>query len=306
MFDTIAIKHTRSKMSENALRERGFTPIFNSRGEVRKFVYNAPKDSFAPRLTVSRCPQNFFHLRAEVSLTAWFEKSNVRLANEQDLQCGFLRISEYASAMFDTGFDAAAANVVRADFARDFNLGNKVISTLERLAKLNIPRHLRSTVGSSVYFTAGRKQAVKRIRIYDKYAETVAKNGSQAERNDSRGILRLEVAQMTTRAIDRLKKKLKLQSRKAVDMLTPGVAEFVLSEANEHLRIGETVTSAGRTDAEQLIELFGATDAEQLLGFITLRQNFGANFYNLPGLNYSKATYFRRLKKCHSAGLKSL
>ena len=139
MIDTFQLSKTFARPpNEGELVDNGWKPLLDKRtGETTALCLNAPKDEHKPRLTISRTRNDWWIVRAEVSIGSWLHGSNLYLPNEDELHHGLDSLSKYVETKSGINFDAHAERVSRVDFTRDFQVGeNAVIPTYCQVRKI--------------------------------------------------------------------------------------------------------------------------------------------------------------------------
>jgi len=318
VIDTIALKHCYLKIPPvDRLLSLGWKPRFNSlNGSIQRFIFSEGRGSKVPRLTLSKCPRGLWHVRAEVSLTAWLYGSNVKLSEENDIKIGLKRLSDFVSKRASLDFEATTAQVSRVDFAKDFQIGEgNMKQSISKLSNLKVARYTRLTINDkSVYFEtrgrqknkeARRKEKNRVLRTYSKFAEVINRNGRPEEIKIAIGILRIESSFMTLKSVTYLKKKLKLPSREAKVILKSEIADLVLDEAVNRLQLSTILSTNNRgiNKFEILNSFYGTSKAQRLLGYLSLHELYGENYYQLPFIETSRSTYYSDLAACRNAGV---
>lgn len=117
------------------------------------------------------------------------------------------------------------------------------------------------------------------------------------------GVVRLEISFLTTQGVNALKNKLNLPNREPQYILQRNIADFVIGEAMQRLNFQALPETAGeQNNVGKLIKIYGVKKARNLIGFITLFEVFGQDFYKLPmPNNMSRPAYFSDLKLCRQA-----
>lgn len=305
MIDTLAIKHYLARPpKEEDLCSLGWQPRYSTRdGTLCAFIRNESKGSIEPRLTLTLNPKMQWHLKAEASLPKLLRGMNVPLLDESQIESSLRLLSAYVEKWSGRKFDHNTALVCRVDFAKDIHVGESaIVPMIVKFAHVQIPRYDRTPYNDeSVVFTPKGESNSKRISIYNKLAEVMRRNGSEEEKQNARGILRLEVG-LRTKAISYLTGKLKLPNREVQHALTREVADYVLQDSLQKLQF-DAIDSEAHEVIEKLIAHFGTSRAKNLLGFIDLRKRFGEELYKNEGLHFPLRTYFRDLADCRKAGV---
>jgi hypothetical protein len=305
MFDTVALKHVFIKPPNlDGLVERGWLERFNRKdGDYRYWIHKTPV-KHAPRLTLSRTPDYIWHLRAEVSISAWLRGSNLILPGESDIREFLPKLSEYVTYHSGSQFCAESAKVVRVDCTKDLQLGKaEVIPTLKRLSLSQIPKMLRVCYDDkSVEFKNKGKKITKKIKFYSKLDEVISKMRTVQEREMATGILRVEVAHFSAVSIENLRKQQNAKDKSAKTLLTKNLSESVTTSTMKIFNLFQS-SSEGKSDLEKLLHQYSSNQSMRLLGFITFLKTYGENFYQHEWLNFSRRSYFNHLSQCKKAGI---
>jgi hypothetical protein len=306
MIDTFQISKTFARPpDESALVRNGWKPLRDRRTDEPTALYcNSAKGE--PRLTLSQTRNEYWNIRAEVSLGSWLHGSNSHLPNEDELHHGLNLLSEYVEEKSGIVFDAHTERVSRVDFTRDFQVGeNAVIPIIAKFAKLKLPRYTRLCFDeTSVYFKNAGKQKTKEFLIYSKFHERLAKGKDATEQDAAKGIIRLENLYRKS-AVNRLAKTLKLPNHTAKYILTKETSERVIQTAMKQLHFDSLLT-AENSNIEKLFEIQSATMPLTLIGFLWLKDKFGDDLMKQPFINISPKTLKRYLDDCGKAGILSL
>ena len=306
MFDTFQISKTFARPpNKSEIANNGWKPLLNQHtGELTTFCLNSAKGKGEPRLTLSKNRNDYWIIRAEVSLGSWLHGSNLHLPNESELNHGLDLLSEYVESKSGIVFDAHTERVSRVDFTRDFQVGeNAVIPIIAKFAKFNLPRYKRICFDeTTVYFKNAGKERTKEFKIYSKYHEMSAKGKSDAE--SAKGILRLEILYRKS-AVNRLAKSLKLKSHHANYILTKETSERVIEKAAKQLHF-DSLLNNEPLNIENLFKHYGAGAGLKYIGFLYLRDKYGEDISKLPFMDVSRKTLKRYLDDCKKAGILSL
>jgi hypothetical protein len=306
MIDTFQISKTFLRPPEASELERnGWKPLRDKHtGKTTTLCCNSARGE--PRLTLSQTRNDYWIIRAEVSLGSWLHGSNLHLPNESELHHGLDLLSEYVERKSGIVFDAHAERVSRVDFTRDFQVGeNAVIPIIAKFARLKLPRYTRLCFDeTSVYFKNAGKEKTKEFLIYSKFHERLAKGKDAPELNAAKGLIRLENLHRKS-AVNRLAKSLKLPNHTAKYILTKQTSETVIQAAMKQLHFDSLLT-AESSNVEKLFEIQSATMPLTLIGFLYLKGKFGDELTKQPFINISPKTLKRYLDDCGKAGILSL
>lgn len=306
MIDTFQISKTFARPPNLSDLERNVWKSLRDKytGEPTALCLNSAKGE--PRLTLSRTRNDFWIIRAEVSLGSWLRRSNLHLPNEDDLQNGLNLLSEYVETKSGIVFDAHTERVTRVDFTRDFQVGeNAVIPIIAKFAKFKLPRYLRICFDeTSVYFKNSGKERTKEFLIYSKYHERLAKSKDESEQEAAKGLIRLENS-FRKKGVNALVKSLKLKSNRANHILTKETSEKVIQRAMKQLHFDSLLT-AENSNIENLFEMHDSTSAFNLVGFLYMRDKYGDNLAKQSFIEISSKTLKRYSDNCNKAGVLSL
>lgn len=306
MIDTFQISKTFARPpNQSELESNGWKPLRDKlTGEPTALCLNSA--SGEPRLTLSRNRNEWWIIRAEVSIGRWLHGSNLHLLNANELHHGLDLLSEYVESRSDISFDAHTERVTRVDFTRDFQVGeNAVIPIIAKFGKLQLPRYKRICFDdSSVYFKNAGKQRTKDFLIYSKYHERLANGKDLAEIEAAKGLIRLEVS-FRKNGVARLAKSLKLKNHHANRILTKETSEKVIQRTMKQLHFNSLLT-AESPSIKKVFDLYGTTMPYSLFGFLYLVEKLGEDLTKLPFINTSPKTLKRYLTDCRKAGVLSL
>ncbi len=206
--------------------------------------------------------------------------------------------------------DARKALVGRVDYAANFDVGQESIlpyleAALDGKVSRFCPPYRESETAVGLDTSGSRK-----IQLYDKHADVLNKvesgrlggNAAKLALASSVGVLRLESRFKTTQTVSRLAKSLDVE-RTPETLLSSGVAGKVIAMELKKLSLDKPIEPESER-FEALHEAFGDyKKVSDLLGFLAYRDRFGDNFYRLPQLGISRATYNRKVKLLQDAGL---
>jgi len=310
MIDTIKIGHSyHRKPNFDDLQFRGWRKEFRSTGEFKSWIYKE-KGEF-PYLSIFTAQDGKVYLSARISLPAFLFGSNVRLPNQEEIEQGLIKLSNYVMEKSGIEFDAQTAIVWEAHFTKDFFVGEyEIKQVISRLSAMNIPRFDKGRYSeTTLYFhSKGKGKAEnkpKTICIYDKREECLNKSASTTDIQQSKGILRLELRYKKTNAVKRLVKKLSLANREAQTIFTGNVSSAVLVPIEQQI-----LTLLRNTNEQDLIVLL-TNKCEQkripkLIQFLYYLDKFGTNFYKIKTLRFSKSVYYGCQKDLRMIGIYSL
>lgn len=309
-IDTVSLRWQRDIPEGKDLRGEGWQPHYNSRfGNIDKWTHYA-KGTNLPRFTWSIPQEREGWLTAEFSAPYLVHGTNALDVNDADIYAALFTVSEYTSIKAGLPCDANAALVGRVDYAANFAVGeDKIPLYLEaaldaKVSRFGLPyRESDTAVGLD---TGGSRK----IQLYDKYADVLNKVETGRLQGDIAQIaleaakdkLRVESRFKTTQSVTRLAKSLDVE-RTPESLLSSDVAEKVIAMELKKLSLDKPV-SPDSERFEALHEAFGdCKTVSDLFGFLAYRDRFGDNFYRLPQLNISRATYNRKVQMLKDAGL---
>jgi hypothetical protein len=306
MIDTFQISKTFARMpNQGELERNNWKPLRDKRtGKLTALCFNSAKGE--PRLTLSRTRNDYWIIRAEVSLGSWLHNSNLHLPNEDELHNGLDLLSNYVKNKSGIVFDVQTARVTRVDFTRDFQVGeNAVIPIIAKFGKLNLPKYRRICFDdTTVYFKNAGKELTKQVLIYSKYHERLAKGNDIPEQEAAKGLIRLELS-LRKSAVNRLARSLKLPSHHANYILTRETSERVLQKTMEQLHF-ESLLTTEVPNIENLFEICDSASAFTRIGYLYMRDKYAENLSKLPFIKISSKTLKRYENDCRQAGTLSL
>jgi hypothetical protein len=305
MFDTVAVRHAEKLPSPVELGELGWRSACGhapGKDDRQKWLLNLPNK---PRLTWSSAPDGGAYLTAECSLPKLLYGNNILMISDDDMPSAFDSISDYVSELSGRDFDSRTALVGRLDICYNFQVGEpNVNSYISGVSGGSIPRMRRNAINDSTVRFEGKQS---KVMVYGKFLEVshLQKQGKATpeEVTASCGVLRLETSYFKTPAIKRLAERYGFAERIACNLLSGEVAKGELEKSMCKLNLDKPiVTQDARLEALVRSGHTG-TRIENLMGFLSLLDRFGEDFYLLPELNYKRATYYKRAKACRDAGV---
>jgi hypothetical protein len=306
MFDTVAISKTFLTLPKNDLESRGaFVKFDKNTGEPQKFFLNGQKGSKEPRITISKDIFNKgWRLRAEVSISAWLKGSNIYLPNEKDLLIFLLKLSEYVEKRTGLIFNARLERVARADMTRDFLLTeNEVLAVISKLQNISIPRYDRRTFNNTGVSFSSKGQ--KKILVYSKFHDVLAKNGSELDLENARGILRLEIQHKKNATVSYIAESLGYSDHNANHILTLETSEKVINKVIELLHLKQFIENRNNR-IDVLISKYGLSMAQKLTTHLAYKMVFGTDYYKHLKIGVSERKIKDYEKKCLEMGISSL
>jgi hypothetical protein len=305
MFDTVALRHAEKLPSPSELLALGWRSScghFAVRDDRQKWFLNLPD---RPRLTWSTAPDGGAYLTAECSLPKLLYGNNVVMVSDAHLPAAFDSISEYVSKSSDRDFDSRTSLVGRLDICHNFQVGEpNVNSYISGVSGGSIPRMIRNAISDSTVRFQGKQS---KVMVYGKFSEVshLQKQGKATpeEVAAARGVLRLEASYFKTPAIKRLTERYGFAERIACNLLSGELAKGELEKSMSKLSLDKPIVTQDARIEALIRSSHTGTRLEHLMGFLSLLDRFGEDFYLLPELNYKRATYYKRLKACRDAGV---
>ena len=295
MIDTVQLRHQSQMPPAAELNSLGFYSACEH-SESRKYIANPPKGSHLPRLTWTR-REDADWLTAEVSLPKLYAGDNVRSLDQRQIDEALGSFQEFVEQKAQAPFNPYTALVGRVDYCHNFQLGSEVEvkNYLRAFQHITHARYSRRVENDSTvtFFNKSRETCV-----YSKFDECLAKEVSPPLVKASNGVLRFENRFIKSQSCSRHAEKLGVE-RLGAELLRADIAKKTLSQELRRLGMDKTIVTASAR-AEKLIAKFG-TKATNYLGFLSMYEQFGKNFYTSGGI--SKATYFRMLGELRKAGL---
>ncbi len=306
MIDTFQISKTFARLpGKSELFSNGWKLLLDKHtGNLTALYFNSARGE--PRLTLSQTRNEYWIIRAEVSVGSWLHGSNLYLPNENELHHGLDLLSGHVEDKSGIVFDAHTERVTRVDFTRDFQVGeNAVIPIIAKFAKFKLPRYERVCFGeTSVYFKNAGKDRTKEYLIYSKYHERLAKGNDESEQEAAKGLIRLEVS-LRKSGVNRLAKSLKLPNHRSNYILTKETSEKALQMAMKQLHFDSLLTAI-TPSIKNLFDVRDSASAFNRVGFLFIRDKFGEDFSKLPFIKISSKTLKRYSDDCSKAGILSL
>ncbi|MBS1796792.1 MAG: hypothetical protein JSS81_23380 [Acidobacteria bacterium] len=306
MIDTFQVSRTQARAPVPEKLDNWQPLRDNKTGEPYALCFNSPKGEHKPRLTITKNPNEFWIIRAEVSPGSWLFNSNLHLVNEAELDRGLHLLSEYVEEKTGVPFDAHSARVTRVDFTRDFDVGeNNVIPFIAQVSILDLQKYKKICFdNTSVYFRNAGKELTKQYKIYSKYHERLANSKDIDEQERAKGIVRLEVS-FRKSGVNRLAESLGLQSHCAEHVLTKDVSDKVIERAMKVLEF-EKILKGQISDYNTLFQTKGFNEGSKLLSFLFLKAKLGNDYEKFALFGITKRTCQRYWKLCKELGVLSL
>jgi hypothetical protein len=310
MFDTNAISKTMARPPDiDLLIKKGCKPLFSqTTGEPYKLVLNPPKNSHEPRITISKNHyKDLWIIKPEVSIPAWLHGLNLYLPDESDIERYFSMLPDYVGDNIGVKFNARIERVTRLDVTRDIQVGDdRVLAIIAEINKMRIPKYdWRPFNDTTASFHNKGKVKNKRYDFYSKFHEVAAKNGSLAELEMSKDLLRIEVPHKNNAAVYNLAKSLKYPNHNAQTILTRETYEKVIDQAMKLFNIQRFLENE-ISSVENLFNTYDSLTAYRLTGHLYLKSKYGADYGKLPFINVKERTIKEYEKLCVKAGSLSI
>lgn len=309
-IDTVSLRWQRDIPEDRDLRGEDWQPHYNTRfGNIDKWTHNR-RGTNLPRFTWSKPQERESWLTVEFSAPYLVKGTNALDVDDDDIQAVLDLVSEYTTQRVGVECDARKALVGRVDYAANFDVGPESIPLyLEAALNAKVSRFCppyRESETAVGLDTGGSRK----IQLYDKHADVLNKvetgrlegNAAKLALEASIGVLRVESRFRTTQTVTRLAKSLDVE-RSPENLLSCETAGKVIAMELKKLSLDKPVSPESER-FEALHETFGDyKTVADLLGFLAYRDRFGDNFYRLPQLGISKATYHRKVQMLKDAGL---
>ncbi len=305
MFDTVSFRHSLKLPPPADLLALGWKSAcghVSTTDDRQKWLLNLPS---SPRLTWSSAPDGGCYLTAECSIPKLIYGNNVVMVGDADLPLAFDFISNYVSEASGTDFDSRSALLGRLDVCHNFQVGQlNVSSYISGVRSASISRKNRNAINDSTVTFQGKQS---KVMVYGKFAEVshLHKQGraTPEEVSSARGVLRLEASYFKTPAVRRLAEQYGFSDRTACNLLSSEVASGELEKAMSKLNLDRPIVANDDRLDSLARHGYTGTRVEYLTGFLGLLDRFGEDFYQLPELDYKRATYYKRAKACRDAGV---
>jgi hypothetical protein len=309
-IDTVSLRWQRDLPQDKDIRDGGWQPHYNTRfGNIDKWTHNA-RGTNLPRFTWSTYAERESWLTAEFSAPYLRHGTNALDVSDADIESVLDVVSDYTSQKAGIDCDARKALVGRVDYAANFDVGPDAIplyleAALDAKVSRFCPPYRESETAVGLDTGGSRK-----IQLYDKHADVLNKvstgrlegEAARVALEASLGKLRLESRFKTTQTVSRLAKSLDVE-RTPERLLNTEIASKVIAMELKKLSLDKPIEPESER-FEALHQAFGDyKKVSDLLGFLAYRDRFGDNFYRLPQLGISRATYNRKVKLLQDAGL---
>lgn len=296
MIDTVQIRHRIPMLPLPELAVLGF---HHERSKNGKTVW-VRNDKSRPRLTWSQTAGGDW-LSAEVSLPILLFGRNTVQLRETDILPALDQLSVYVQEAVGVAFNAATALVGRVDYCYDFQVGEaNLLRYLAAVKQASLPRLNIHTVGNSVSF--GNKSRM--VVLYDKEAEvTSRRQGRQMPESveEARGVLRLEVRYLRSKACKGLQEKYHLSAQTSHSLLSSDVARQEIASTLSALGLNKELPAYDRR-IDRLREHYGDTRlVRSLVGFLSLFDTYGEDLWRRQIAGYSRSLFYDHRQQAKAA-----
>jgi hypothetical protein len=216
-------------------------------------------------------------------------------------------LSQFVEHTAGVVFEPLGALVGRVDYCHNFQVGEGNVSPyLFSVSRANFPNLARRIIErSSVTFRNNARS--KEVQLYDKWEEMTeqVKGGkaTEAQCDSALDMLRIEVRHYTSPACARLATKYDLPSRTARFLLSPDIAFREVNEALKGLGLDCPIIAIDRR-VDGIRRAFGDTaQCRRLLGFITLLDRYGEDFWEQGYGGYKRSKYYQEAGLLRKAGV---
>jgi hypothetical protein len=263
---------------------------------------NGIRETHEPRVTLYQTWAGIWRVKAELSIPKLLFGNNVDLPTSHEIDEAITLASNNISHRTKSNFDSFSAQVARVDFA--LNIQCEYSSALlAYFSRSKIPNLTRRTVESTVYF----QNKSRGIRLYDKYAETVAMQRDLLALQDrAAGIVRAEYFLSNTTSVNRFAKRSGYEEGSVGTVTSKSFIEIATRELTRLLTLDAIDLSGGDTFRKILLKTGSVKKAIALSGFLNAVTALGENFYKDLDFEYSKSTYDRNRRDCQLLGFISL
>jgi hypothetical protein len=251
-----------------------------------------------PRLTLSTYRDGTFGLSAEVSFPNLLNGDNRIHVTDADMQRAFDIFDGFIYDETGIQYGARTSNVIRGDYAADFNVGlSNVKHYLSTALQATMPQMEKWLWEDTVYFGSIRKSqkpvSPKRrrprlVKIYDKGA----------------GLLRVETGFSRYQSIQRLAEKHTNGDRTAEALFTERVAYAVSTVTLDATGLSMPIQNVDIRIDGLLAAYPNKGVCGNLIKFMTLVDRFGQDFWQRGTiLGYTKRSYERDERRLKAAGV---
>ena len=259
-------------------------------GEVHRKLWLNSEDEEHTWPRIGYYPDSDY-LFAEASLPKMLFGNNVKMLYQDDLPEVFRAWGGYCQDALDVRLPTPKTwNVVRIDYACNWQVGDDVSAYLDALSQLNLSHHKRSF--QQEHEGVNWKSKSNELKFYNKALES--------HLPEAEGVLRGELSNFTS-GTRYLATKHDVP-RTAEHLVTDEMATGTLGSFMERLGLQQDKPILSeRGLIEYLSEHFGQRRAPALFWFLSLYQKYGKGFYKY-GL-MKKPTYYYQFKQVRDAGL---
>lgn len=302
MFDTVAIRQPSPRPLGCELERRGWDCVRPPGGRV-KWVLNREGH---PSITWSAAPNGVGWRTAEGSIPKLVRGSNVQMVDERDVEKFLNETSAYVSSVTGRDFDAHTALVGRVDICHNLKAVEwNIVPHIYAVASVSISRMNRTLINdATVYFQneSKRDRLTERLMVYDKRRQMMEEGRTTPEElKAAHGVLRLE-HRFNGDSVRRLAKRYKV-SRRADDLLKTEIARDVLKMDMERTNLDKPKADYDDRPDILLKAYGGGSKLRSLMGFLSLLDRYGEDFWQIDELRYGRTTYFANAGLCRNVGV---
>lgn len=307
MIDTVSLTQpVLPKFSKDDLLRIG---AHRPKGQTR-WVINPEGGEVSPAITIQPQPDKIQYMTVRQSLPRLRHTHNALLqSSQEDIDRELLLLRDIVYKRTGVHFDTAEAYVTGVHFTRDLKVGaESIMPILKNLQKIQAQRFSRIIFDHGVLY----KQKETAVEFYSKHHEVCSKikNPEEAQahqtraKNLSEGVLRVE-ARLTRGSLIRLIDKGVCESRLGKDVLTEAVSDYVISKFLNEIQFDDIRKGAvsPKPAFEVLMGFYTTREAVRLMGFLTLIEVYGKDFWKIESLKFPRNTYYNNKRKCRDAGV---
>jgi hypothetical protein len=312
MIDTIRLSHILPFHPESEMDESVFTRTRGSFGR-RSYIYNSDD---GVHFTWSELPfSDKARLSVEASLPKFLFGNNIDELDAETTETALQRLGEYVGDVTGVDFETSSAVVTRADFCRNFRLGDetKVRDWNNAVRDRFIPRFDTKPYNwTGVYFSSSAKTNPRQICCYSKLDDirreipikpslnTGELHKRQALHSKAKGVYRIEDRFKDSRRVAAIAKRFSVpQTAKA--LLTPVISDSVITDVGVSLGLNKPLVCNSREDF--LCDSLGFDKARSLIGYLHQRETYGVD---LLKRELKPASFFRYEKMLKQTGVLSI
>lgn len=239
----------------------------------------------------------FNQLRVEVSIPGYLFGNNATPLTPQHLpQFYFLLSEELTHCLGIIPPPIPSWELIKADFKRDFLVGDRVGDYLFALSKVIVPGLKTTPTGQgrieTVYWKSKSKSGT-RIKCYDKYQQCL---DCHLPTDEAAGKLRFETTISTQEF------KFDFNKTDVGSLLCQDVAKFYLERDLKRIGLDKPLILSSTTQVRSKLDsLYKPNQVEKLLGFIHMYQELGPDKYRKW---LGNSNFYDRRKMLEAAGIR--